>query len=165
MNNIDVRQRTSCTYYETIGGGQGAWLDADGPAGVHVAMSNALATPVEALEVAYPLRVERSRCGSDRAAPACTAAVTASIREVRVLEACRLSVLGERRRHRAARSPTAGRTARRAGTLVDGEEIPGKDTRQLEAGQVVRVETPGGGGYGTPPNDPSLASSLISRRR
>src|SRR6202023_2639717 len=58
MNNLTLGN-DRFTYYETIGGGQGACPDADGPSGVHVAMSNTLITPVEALELSYPLRGER----------------------------------------------------------------------------------------------------------
>ncbi len=58
MNNVTFGNR-GFTYYETIAGGQGACPDADGPSAVHVAMSNTLNTPVEALELSYPLRVER----------------------------------------------------------------------------------------------------------
>jgi N-methylhydantoinase B len=58
MNNLTLGN-DDFTYYETVGGGQGACPDADGPSGVHVAMSNTLSTPAEALELAYPLRVER----------------------------------------------------------------------------------------------------------
>ena len=67
MNNVTLGN-DRFTYYETIGGGQGACPDADGPSGVHVTMSNTLTTPVEALELAYPLRVERYalRLGSRR---------------------------------------------------------------------------------------------------
>ena len=76
MNNVTLGNERF-TYYETIGGGQGACPDADGPSGVHVAMSNTLTTPVEALELAYPLRVERYalRLGSGGAGG--TAAATA----------------------------------------------------------------------------------------
>ena len=58
MNNVTIGN-DRFTYYETIGGGQGACEQADGPSGVHVTMSNTLTTPTEALELAYPLRVER----------------------------------------------------------------------------------------------------------
>src|SRR5205807_8554871 len=58
MNNLTLGN-DRFTYYETIGGGQGACEDADGPSGVHVAMSNTLNTPVEALEIAFPIRVTR----------------------------------------------------------------------------------------------------------
>ena len=60
MNNVVVGN-DRFAYYETVGGGQGACPDADGPSGVHVAMSNTYNTPAEALELAYPLRVERFR--------------------------------------------------------------------------------------------------------
>src|SRR5204862_1039316 len=59
MNNVTLGS-DGFTYYETIGGGQGACPDADGPSAVHVAMSNTLSTPTEALELAYPIRVERN---------------------------------------------------------------------------------------------------------
>ena len=60
MNNLTLGT-DDFTYYETLGGGQGACPDADGPRGVHVAMSNTLNTPVEALELEFPLRVARVR--------------------------------------------------------------------------------------------------------
>jgi N-methylhydantoinase B len=144
------------TYYETIGGGQGASARADGPSGVHVAMSNALSTPVEALEIAYPLRVERYALRLGSGGAGLHRGGDGVLREVRVLEPCRLSVLGDRRRH-PPRGARGGANGARGRTLVDGEEIPGKDTRQLQAGQVLRVETPGGGGYGTPPDPGSQA--------
>jgi len=135
------------TYYETIGGGQGASPASDGPSGVHVAMSNALNTPVEALELAYPLRVERYalRLGSGGAGT--HRGGDGVIREIRTLEPCRLSVLGDRRRH-SPRGARGGEDGARGRTLVNGVEIPGKDTRQLDAGDVVRTETPGGAGWG-----------------
>ena len=71
------------------------------------------------------------------------------MREIRVLEPCRLSVLGDRRRHPPP-GAAGGRSGVRGRTLANGEEIPGKDTRWLEFGDVVRTETPGGGGYGPP---------------
>ena len=135
------------TYYETIGGGQGASVAADGPSAVHVAMSNALNTPVEALELAYPLRVERYalRVGSGGAGR--RRGGDGVVREIRALEPCRLSVLGDRRRH-APPGARGGEPGARGRTLVNGEEIPGKETRWLAPGDVVRTETPGGGGYG-----------------
>ncbi len=77
MNNVTFGNR-SFTYYETLAGGQGACPDADGPSAVHVAMSNTLNTPVEALELSYPLRVERYALREARAAAAHTVAATAS---------------------------------------------------------------------------------------
>jgi N-methylhydantoinase B len=138
------------TYYETVGGGQGASARAAGPSAVHVAMSNALNTPVEALELAYPLRVERYELRLGSGGDGRHHGGDGVVREIRVLEPCRLSVLGDRRRHAPAGSHGGGAGA--AGrTLVNGEEIPGKDTRPLDPGDVVRTETPGGGGFGAPP--------------
>jgi N-methylhydantoinase B len=135
------------TYYETLGGGQGAGPRADGPSAVHVAMSNALNTPVEALELAYPLRVERYALRRGSGGDGRHRGGDGVVREIRALAPCRLSVLGDRRRH-APRGAHGGDDGARGRTLVDGEEIPGKDTRSLAAGDVVRTGTPGGGGWG-----------------
>ena len=74
------------------------------------------------------------------------------VRELRVLEDCRLSVLSERRRH-APKGAAGGGDGAPGRTLVNGEEQPAKVTTALRAGDVVRIETPGGGGWGeaTPP--------------
>jgi N-methylhydantoinase B len=147
MNNVALGN-DSFTYYETIGGGQGACPDANGPSGVHVAMSNTLATPVEAIELEYPLRVERWELRGGSGGDGARRGGDGVVRELRVLEDCRLSVLAERRRH-APPGRAGGEDGARGRTLVDGEEQPPKLTRRLGAGEVVRVETPGGGGYGT----------------
>ena len=135
------------TYYETLGGGQGAGPAGDGPSGVHVAMSNALNTPVEALELAYPLRVERYALRLGSGGEGLRRGGDGVVREIQALVPCRLSVLGDRRRH-PPRGAHGGADGARGRTLVNGEEIPGKDTRTLAAGDVVRTETPGGGGWG-----------------
>jgi N-methylhydantoinase B len=148
MNNVALGNRRF-TYYETVGGGQGACPDADGPSGVHVAMSNTLATPVEALELEYPLRVERweLRLGSGGAGK--RRGGDGVVRELRVLEDCRLSLVTERRA-RAPRGERGGADGEPGRNLVNGEEVPAKATVELRAGDVVRVETPGGGGHGRP---------------
>jgi N-methylhydantoinase B len=135
------------TYYETIGGGQGACPDAPGPSGVHVAMSNTLNTPVEAVELAYPLRVERYELRRGSGGAGGQAGGDGVVREVRVLEDCRLSVVSERRRT-APSGACGGSDGAPGKNLVNGEEIGGKETRALRAGDVVRMETPGGGGWG-----------------
>ena len=148
MNNLALGN-DRFTYYETVGGGQGACPDADGPSAVHVAMSNTLATPVEALELQYPLRVERWELRGGSGGAGTHQGGDGVVRELRVLEDCRLSVLAERRRH-APPGRSGGEDGASGRTLVNGEEQPPKLTRQLHAGDVVRVETPGGGGHGTP---------------
>jgi N-methylhydantoinase B len=147
MNNVALGN-DGFTYYETIGGGQGACPDADGPSGVHVAMSNTLITPVEALELSYPLRVERWHLREGSGGAGAHRGGDGVVRELRALEGCRLSVLAERRAHgpHGARGGADGAPGR---TLVNGEEQPAKVTRPLAAGDVVRIETPGGGGFGS----------------
>ncbi len=146
MNNLTLGNE-HFTYYETVGGGQGACPDADGPSGVHVAMSNTLSTPAEALELGYPLRVERHELRPGSGGRGEHRGGDGVVRELRVLEACRLSLVGERRRHppRGAHGGEPGRTGR---DLLNGEPLPAKATRSLAAGDLVRVETPGGGGFG-----------------
>jgi N-methylhydantoinase B len=148
MNNLAFGSERF-TYYETVGGGQGACPEADGPSAVHVAMSNTFATPAEAIELEYPLRVERWELRPGSGGRGARPGGDGVIRELRVLEDCRLSVLAERRRH-APQGRAGGEDGTRGRTLVNGEEQPPKLTRQLTAGDLVRVETPGGGGHGTP---------------
>jgi len=146
MNNVTLGNNRF-TYYETIGGGQGACPGADGPSAVHVAMSNTLSTPAEALELSYPLRVERHalRLGSGGAGR--YRGGDGVVRELRALEWCRLSILSERRR--VAPQGRAGGEAGASGrATLDGEELPAKATTDVGPGSLLRIETPGGGGYG-----------------
>jgi N-methylhydantoinase B len=146
MNNVTFGNR-GFTYYETIAGGQGACPDADGPAAVHVAMSNTLNTPVEALELAYPLRVERYELRRGSGGAGAHRGGEGVVRELRVLEDCRVSLLTERR----ANGPTGregGEDGAPGRNLVNGDELPAKMSRALAAGDVLRIETPGGGGHG-----------------
>ncbi|MDX6369218.1 MAG: N-methylhydantoinase [Gaiellaceae bacterium] len=146
MNNVTLGS-DRFTYYETIGGGQGACPDADGPSGVHVAMSNTLSTPVEALELQYPLRVERYSLRPGSGGAGVHRGGDGVVRELRVLEDCRLSIISERRRHAPAgeRGGAAGEAGRNS---LNGAPLPGKVTCELAPGDVVTIETPGGGGYG-----------------
>ena len=146
MNNLTLGN-DRFTYYETVGGGQGACADADGPSAVHVAMSNTLSTPAEALELAYPVRVERHELRLGSGGDGVHRGGDGVVRELRVLEDCRLSLVGERRR-RAPQGVRGGEPGLPGRNLLNGEELPGKVTRGLRAGDVVRVETPGGGGFG-----------------
>jgi N-methylhydantoinase B len=146
MNNLTLGN-DGFTYYETVGGGQGACPDADGPSGVHVAMSNTLSTPAEALELAYPLRVERHELRLGSGGQGRHRGGDGVVRELRVLQACRLSLVGERRA-RAPQGVRGGEPGARGRNLLNGEELPAKVSRDLAAGDLVRVETPGGGGFG-----------------
>ena len=146
MNNVALGNERF-TYYETIGGGQGACSDADGPSAVHVAMSNALITPVEALELSYPLRVARWGLREGSGGAGAHRGGDGVVRELLVLEDCRLSVLAERRRH-APKGADGGRDGAPGRTPVNGEDQPAKVTLPLRAGDLIRIETPGGGGFG-----------------
>jgi N-methylhydantoinase B len=146
MNNVTFGN-ARFTYYETIAGGQGACPDADGPTAVHVAMSNTLSTPIEALELAYPLRVERYEVRRGSGGGGAHHGGDGVVREVRALEDCRLSILSERRA-RAPQGVRGGGPGEPGRNLLNGEELPAKATRQLRAGDLVRIETPGGGGFG-----------------
>jgi N-methylhydantoinase B len=153
MNNVTLGDE-DVVYYETIGGGQGACADADGPSGVHVAMSNTLNTPVEALELEFPMRmVEYSlRRGSGGAGE--HHGGDGVIREIEALAPLHYSLITERRRHPppGAAGGTGGALGR---NLLDGEELPPKAIGALEPGQRLRIETPGGGGHGIPSTQPS----------
>jgi N-methylhydantoinase B len=146
MNNVTFGNRRF-TYYETIAGGQGACPESDGPSAVHVAMSNTLNTPVEAVELSYPLRVERYELRHGSGGGGRHRGGDGVVRELRVLEDCRLSLLSERRLH-APQGAGGGAAGAPGRTLLNGDELPPKATRQLRAGDLLRIETPGGGGYG-----------------
>src|SRR5204862_7644775 len=128
MNNLSFGSG-AFTYYETIGGGQGAGPGADGPSGVHVAMSNTLSTPVEALELQYPLRVERYALRLGSGGDGQHRGGDGVMRELRVLEDCRLSIISERRAHAPA-GERGGAPGARGRNLVNGEPAPGKLTRE-----------------------------------
>jgi N-methylhydantoinase B len=147
MNNVTLGN-DRFTYYETIGGGQGACPEADGPSGVHVAMSNTLSTPVEALELQYPVRVERYGLRPGSGGEGRHRGGAGVVRELRVLEDCRLSIISERRRH-GPQGECGGGAGSPGVNLLNGEPLPAKVTRDLEAGDVVHIETPGGGGWGS----------------
>jgi N-methylhydantoinase B len=146
MNNVTLGDET-LAYYETIGGGQGACPDADGPSGVHVAMSNTLNTPVEALELEFPLRMVRYELRRGSGGAGRFRGGDGAVRELEALTRLQYSLITERRRH-----PPAGANGGGAGSpgrnLLDGEELPPKASGLLEPGQRLRIETPGGGGDG-----------------
>jgi len=148
MNNLTFGNERF-TYYETLGGGQGACPTADGPSAVHVTMSNTLTTPTEALELAYPLRVERHSLRPGSGGAGRFRGGEGIVRELRVLEPCRFSVISERRAW-SPRGTRGGEPGAPGLNLLNGEELPAKATRDLEVGDLVRIETPGGGGFKAP---------------
>ena len=146
MNNVTLGN-DRFAYYETIGGGQGACPDGDGPSGVHVTMSNTLNTPVEALELAYPLRVRRYELRRGSGGAGRRHGGDGVVRELEALEPCRYSIVSERRAH-APRGIAGGGDGAPGRNLLNGSELPAKAAGDLAAGDVLRIETPGGGGLG-----------------
>ena len=148
MNNLTLGN-DDFTYYETMGGGQGACPDADGPSGVHVAMSNTLNTPVEALELEFPMRVVEYSLRRGSGGAGRHRGGDGIAREVEALAPMDFSLLTERRRHEPP-GADGGEPGARGRNLLDGEELPPKAGGRLERGSRLRIETPGGGGLGTP---------------
>ncbi|HEV7773272.1 MAG TPA: hydantoinase B/oxoprolinase family protein [Conexibacter sp.] len=146
MNNLTLGDETF-TYYETLGGGQGACPDAHGPSGVHVAMSNTLNTPVEALELEFPLRVTEYALRRGSGGTGRWRGGDGVVRELEALAPMTYSLLTERRRH-APPGASGGEPGALGRNLLDGTVLAPKVRGTLEPGQRLRLETPGGGGQG-----------------
>jgi N-methylhydantoinase B len=162
MNNL-VIGGPGWTYYETLGGGQGASGVGPGASGVHVGMTNTLNTPIEALEREYPLRVERYELDGTTAGVGQHPGGAGLVRAVRVLTDATVSVLADRRRHAPA-GANGGGPGGVGRTDVDGEELPPKASLRLGAGSLITVRTPGGGGWGVPQEVPAAGSAPESPR-
>jgi N-methylhydantoinase B len=146
MNNV-VIGGSGWTYYETVGGGQGASPRGPGASGVHVGMSNTLNTPVEALELEFPLRVERYELRDGSGGDGRHRGGDGIVRSLRVLEPATLSLLTDRRRH-APQGARGGSDGKPGENRLNDEILPAKTTRALRPGDVVVVASPGGGGFG-----------------
>jgi N-methylhydantoinase B len=157
MNNltiggIDPRTNEPFAYYETIAGGMGARPGKPGVSGVHTHMTNSLNTPAEALEYAYPLRVRKYSLRPESGGTGRYAGGDGIIREIEVLTDCEVTLLADRR----SRGPWGlaggadGAPGKTFITRHDGsiEQMPGKFSTRLRSGERVRIETPGGGGWG-----------------
>ena len=145
MNNVTFGG-SGWTFYETLGGGQGASAAGPGPSGVHVGMSNTLNTPVEALENAYPLRIVEYALRPETGGEGTHRGGDGVKRVYRALERCTVTLLTERRRlaPRGANGAGDGATGRNA---VDERELPAKCRETLGAGSALTIATPGGGGW------------------
>jgi N-methylhydantoinase B/oxoprolinase/acetone carboxylase alpha subunit len=145
----------SWVYYETVAGGQGGRPGRAGMSGVHTGMTNSKNTPVEALERAYPLRVRRYRLRSGSGGAGRHAGGDGVERDLEVLEEATLSLITERRQSRPWGLEGGGPGAAGENWLLPGGDeegarrLPDKVTLSLRPGDVVRVLTPGGGGYGS----------------
>jgi N-methylhydantoinase B len=157
MNNltiggIDPRSGEPFAYYETIAGGMGARPTKPGVSGVHTHMTNSLNTPAEALEYAYPLRVLRYSLRPGSGGEGKHRGGDGMVREIEVLADAEVTLLAERRKHRPYGLSGGGDGAPGKTYLVrkDGsmEELASKCNVRLHKGERIRIETPGGGGWG-----------------
>jgi N-methylhydantoinase B len=148
MNNLTIAG-DSFTYYETLGGGQGACPNADGPDAIHVAMSNTLNTPTEALETEFPVRVREHSVRRGSGGQGRHRGGDGLVRELEALAPLAFTLLTERRA-RAPRGREGGADGAPGRNLLNGEPLPSKAAGRLEPGDRLRLETPGGGGYGRP---------------
>jgi N-methylhydantoinase B len=146
MNNL-VIGGDGWTYYETIGGGQGASPDGDGDSGVHVGMTNTLNTPIEALELEFPMRVERYELADGSGGDGEHRGGDGIVRAIRVLEPATVSLLTDRRTH-APQGARGGGSGACGINLLDDASVPAKVSRAMAAGSTVTVTTPGGGAWG-----------------
>jgi N-methylhydantoinase B len=159
MNNltiggIDPRSGEPFAYYETIAGGMGARPTKDGVSGVHTHMTNSLNTPAEALEHAYPLRLRQYSLRSKSGGKGLHIGGDGIVREIEVLTDAQVTLLADRR----SRGPyglaggTDGAPGRTVILRMDGsqEELPSKTSIRLRSGERIRIESPGGGGWGRP---------------
>lgn len=156
MNNltiggIDLRTGQEFSYYETVAGGMGARPARDGMSGVHTHMTNSLNTPAEALEYAYPLRVCEYRLRRGSGGRGKHRGGEGVVREIETLVPARMSLLADRRKH-----GPYGLHGGASGKVGDNsiirnrrvKRIAAKSSHELNAGDRVRIETPGGGGWG-----------------
>jgi N-methylhydantoinase B len=148
----DPRIGNPFTYYETIAGGMGARPTKPGISGVHTHMTNSLNTPAEALEYSYPLRVRRYLLRADSGGPGKHPGGDGIIREIEVLTDCEVTLLSERRTRPPWGLHGGGDGASGKTTVIRNngsvEIMPGKFSTRLQSGERIRIESPGGGGWG-----------------
>jgi len=157
MNNltiggIDPHTGEPFAYYETVAGGMGARPTKPGVSGVHTHMTNSLNTPAEALEYAYPLRVRRYSLRRGSGGSGKYRGGDGIVREIEALSDAEVTLLADRR----ARGPyglNGGKDGAPGKAVVirkDGssQELPGKFNIRLREGERIRIESPGGGGWG-----------------
>ena len=162
MNNltaggIDPRNGQPWAYYETSGGGLGGGPQGPGLDAAHSHMTNTLNTPAEALELAYPLRVIENNIRPRSGGRGSHRGGHGLIRRTQFLGPAQLTLISERRIQQpwGSQGGAPGRTGRNSleTTSASGKptrrKLPGKVTINVEPGDIIRIETPGGGGWGT----------------
>jgi N-methylhydantoinase B len=148
MNNV-VLGGDGWTYYETLGGGQGASSRGRGPSGVHVGMSNTRNTPVEVFELEHPLRVVTYALRRGSGGPGVHEGGDGVVRGYEALAPVDVSLIGERRRFAPAGS-AGGQPGLPGCHRVNDRDVGGRAAMRLVSGDILWIETPGGGGWGDP---------------
>ena len=152
MNNLAMgstgdSKHPAWDYYETIGGGMGAGKLSDGLSAVQTHMTNTLNTPVEALEMSYPVRINRYQVRSGSGGKGQHSGGDGLVREYEFLVPTHVTLLTERRSHQPWGLQDAMPGASGENRL-DGRLLPSKVSLMVEPGQIISIKTPGGGGYG-----------------
>jgi 5-oxoprolinase (ATP-hydrolysing) len=156
MNNLSFGN-AHIGYYETIAGGAGAGPDFDGADAVHTHMTNTRITDSEVLESRFPVRVRELSIRRGSGGAGRHRGGDGVVRELEMLEPVHASIVSERR----ATLPfglAGGHSGQPGDNRLNGEPLPGRIQLELRAGDRLRIETPGGGGYGPPPRTRAFAS-------
>lgn len=154
IGGLDTRTNQPFTYYETTAGGMGARPGIDGIDGIHCHMTNSLNTPIEALEYAYPFRVRSYGYRENSGGAGEFIGGNGIVREIELLADAQVTLLGDRRRFQPY--GLAGGESGAVGLTdlehMDGsrERLPSKSSVHAKRGDVIHMETPGGGGWGAP---------------
>ena len=162
MNNLlvgghDLNRDKPFVYYETIGGGMGARPTKDGISGIHTHMTNTMNTPVEAFEFAFPMRLKRYAIRRGSGGRGKYRGGDGLVRDVEFLAPARVTILSERRKfpppgfHGGHHGETGENVLLRGG--YEEVHLAGKETLDVEPGDVLSIRTPGGGGWGAPEDD------------
>jgi len=162
MNNLligghDLDRGRPFVYYETIGGGMGGRPTKDGVSGIHTHMTNTMNTPIEALEFAFPLRLKRYALRRGSGGQGLHQGGDGLVRDVEFLGPARVTILSERRKFHPPGFHGGHHGQPGENVLLKGgyEEVhlAGKETLDVEAGDILSIRTPGGGGWGKPPGE------------
>ena len=149
MNNVAMGQSgaSGWNYYETIGGGMGAGSNGDGLSAVQTHMTNTLNTPVEVLELKYPLRINKYAIRKNSGGAGVYSGGDGIVRSYEFKDSAQLAVLTERR-HFAPWGSAGGEDGQSGENLLNGKPMPAKFECRVNAGDVLEIHTPGGGGFG-----------------
>ena len=163
MNNVSFGgtdpSGSPFSYYETIAGGMGASARADGLSGVHTNMTNSLNTPIEAFEDQYPVRIARYSLRRGSGGDGYKRGGDGVVREYEFLADAELAILSERRKL-APCGAEGGEEGLPGRNLLNGRELPSKGNFRVRSGDVLRIETPGGGGYFSSTKLPTKSASM-----